>query len=310
MHEMPGFADRVIAASESKDSVLVVGLDPNVDYFPNVLAPTQESGRAVAQAMSQFNRLVIDAVADYAVAVKPQLAYYEAYGSEGIRALEDTIRYAQSKGLLVIQDAKRGDIGPTASAYAQAYLYPSSPLCGDALTVNPLLGADGLSPFVEAATQHGHGIFVLVKTSNPSAGQWQDLIATDGGTLSQRIAAYVADIARNYRGEHGYSAIGAVVGSTYPQDALALRSIMPRSLLLVPGLGAQGGRAEDLAGYFDAQGQGALVSSSRGITYRYCAVTPEWKHATVDQVFAIIREAAVTSQRALNNARHQSQRIR
>ena len=231
---MPGFADRVIAASESKDSVLVVGLD----YFPNVLASTQESGRAVTQAISQFNRMVIDAVADYAVAVKPQLAYYEIYGSDGIRALEDTIRYAQSKGLLVIHDAKRGDIGPTASSYAHAYLHPSSPLCGDALTVNPLLGADGLSPFVEAATQHGKGIFVLVKTSNPSAGQWQDLITASGGTLSQRIAAYVADIARNHRGEHGYSAIGAVVGSTYPQDALALRSITPHSILLMPGLGA------------------------------------------------------------------------
>lgn len=263
------FADRVCAAVRAKASVVTVGLDPTLSLMP---APLADKGRwspqAAAEAIFDFNRLIIDSVSDLAVAVKPQLAYFEAYGSAGMAALEKSTRSASEAGLLVICDAKRNDIGPTAGAYAAAFLERRAGdgwgvFC-DALTVNPYLGADGLMPFVNVAAANDKGVFVLVKTSNPSSVEIQDL-PTEGGFVYEAVASRVAALAHALIGQSGYSLVGAVVGATFPETGAALRGILPHCIFLVPGFGFQGGTAGDIRPYLARDGLGALVSSSRGV---------------------------------------------
>lgn len=291
-------ADRIWAEMHRKNSVLVVGLDPDPARFPASLLSEQDAPlNDVADAIEAFGRIVIDAVADHAVAVKPQLAYYERYGSLGIRALERTIRYAHARKVLVVNDAKRGDIGPTSAAYAQAYL------AGDMVTVNPYLGRDGYMPFVEEAGRHGRGLFILLKTSNSSSADLQDVQLANGEPMYVHLAKDLNRLAADTAGGCGYSFVGAVVGATFPQEAELLRRLLPHTLFLVPGFGAQGGKAEDLRGFFDARGGGALISSSRGILYAYMQDEPDWRELTRAEVYSSIRLAALTAKEQVNEVR-------
>lgn len=257
----------------------MVGLDPRIEQLPGALRTKGLcSSAAAAASVLEFNRRVIEAVAPYAVAVKPQAAFHEALGWRGFRALEETIKSAREAGLLVIADAKRGDIGPTAEAYATAIL---DRMDADAATVNPYFGEEGIAPFLSRAAA-GKGIFVLVRTSNPSSAEIQDL-ATPGGRVCERVARMVARWGEPYLGECGYSAVGGVVGATFPNEVSHMRSLMPRTWLLLPGYGAQGATAQDCAGAFDAAGLGGVVNSSRAIIYAFAkGPTRDWQKAIAE----------------------------
>lgn len=263
------FADRLAAAVRGKGTPVLVGLDPRAAQLPDPLRPKdQHDPTAVAAAYSEFCRGVIDAVAPLVAAVKPQSAFFEELGSPGVAVLVDVIRYARDRGLLVILDAKRGDIGSTAEAYAAGMLGPSSPWGGDALTVNPYLGDDSLDPFVAVAKERGAGVFVLVKTSNPGGRTFQDLTAADE-PVYRHVARLVDSLAASSLGESGYGAVGAVVGATYPAQLAELRAAMPHTWFLVPGFGSQGGAAADVAAAFDQRGLGAIINNSRNIIFAH-----------------------------------------
>jgi orotidine-5'-phosphate decarboxylase len=269
------FADRLMAAVRAKRNPVLVGLDPRAESLPTGLI-AGEGLEAVAGAFVSFCRGVIDVVAPLVPAVKPQAAFFEQLGPAGMRALKDVIDYAASKGLLVILDGKRNDIGSTAQGYAEAYLGAgvASPWGCDALTVSPYLGDDSLTPFVETAKAHGAGIFVLVKTSNPGGKRFQDLVA-EGRALYRHVGDYVETLAASTTGTGGYGLAGAVVGATYPEQLAELRQAMPHTWFLNPGFGAQGGTAKDCAAAFDASGLGAIVNNSRGIIFAHSR--PEYK---------------------------------
>ena len=264
------FGDRLIAVVREKRCPVVVGLDPRWDQLPAPLTTgiTVGDRAAIARAYFRFCADVIDVVAPLVPLVKPQAAFFEQLGPDGMVALGEVIRQARQKGLLVILDGKRNDIGSTATAYADGYLGESSAWQADALTVSPYLGADSLEPFVDVAIDRGAGLFVLVKTSNPGGGQFQDLVA-DGRSLYGHVAEFVQELASNTLGEHNYGAVGAVVGATYPEQLGELRAAMPSAWLLVPGYGSQGATARDVAGGFDNEGLGAVVNSSRGIIFAH-----------------------------------------
>jgi orotidine-5'-phosphate decarboxylase len=260
---------------------VVVGLDPRLEALPEgiLAACCQQHGatpRAAAEALWQFNRGIIDAIHDLVPAVKPQLAFYECYGVEGMRAFGRTVQYAREAGLLVIADAKCNDIAATAAAYAEAFLgVPTvsgqgtpSDFAADALTVTPFLGRDGIEPFIACARQYGKGLFVLVKTSNPSSSEMQD-VPVNGGPLYEHLGRLVEVWGADDLGRYGYSIVGAVVGATFPEQSRRLRALMPHTLFLVPGYGAQGATAADVVGCFDAAGQGALINASRSIIFAY-----------------------------------------
>ena len=272
--------DKLIENTIRTKNPSVIGLDPDIGKIPacyKVNAKSNNPFEAIANVIYEFNRDVIDTVADLVPAVKPQMAFYEKYGSYGVAAFEKTVAYAKSKGLVVVEDAKRNDIGNTAGAYADGHLGCVELLDGsctpsfdaDFLTVTPFLGSESLHPFIEVCKKNSKGIFVLVKTSNTSSGDIQDVVASDGMTISQSIAKYVSEQANTFTGEHGYSSIGAVVGATYPEEAVSLRKLMPKSYFLVPGYGAQGGGAKDILPCFNTDGLGAIVNSSRGILYTH-----------------------------------------
>lgn len=258
-----------------KNAPIVVGLDPKLSMIPDRLRTeaAREGGTAVesaARSFFLFNKEIIDAVFDLIPAVKPQSAMYELLGIPGLQAYRDTIEYAKSKGLIVIGDIKRGDIGSTSEAYALAHLGKVSidgaeyePFGEDIATVNPYLGSDGVKPFIEVCKTYGKGIFVLVKTSNPSSGEFQDRII-DSRPLYEHVAKKVDEWGREVRNGE-YSAVGAVTGATYPEEGKRLRELMPHTMLLVPGYGAQGARGSDLKYFFRKDGSGAIVNSSRGI---------------------------------------------
>jgi orotidine-5'-phosphate decarboxylase len=266
------FADRLDSAVRARRTPVLVGLDPRAESLPKAILPksTQVSLEETAAAYAAFCHGVIDVVAELVPAVKPQAAFFEQLGPVGMFALADVIRYAHERGLLVILDAKRNDIGSTATAYAQGMLGPGarSPWGADAMTVSPYLGEDSLQPFVETAVEREAGIFVLVKTSNPGGGMFQDLVA-NGQPVYRHVAEYVERQTVAIVGTCGYGAVGAVVGATYPDQLAELRSAMPHAWLLVPGFGAQGGAARDVAGAFDPHGLGAIVNNSRGIIFAH-----------------------------------------
>ncbi len=273
---MPSFADRLNSAVRRCRTPVLVGLDPRMESLPAGILPNRNeaSWAEIAAAYGRFCRGVIDVVAPLVPAVKPQAAFFEQLGPDGMTALADVIRYAQQKGLLVIFDGKRNDIGSTATAYAQGLLGAEgqSPWGADALTVSPYLGDDSLQPFIEVAQKRSAGLFVLVKTSNPGGRMLQDLVA-DGRPLYRHVAEYVERKAVETVAACGYGAVGAVVGATYPAQLAELRSAMPHTLFLVPGFGSQGGTARDVAAAFDAHGLGAVVNNSRGILFAH-AVKP------------------------------------
>jgi len=250
------FADALIQAVEKKQNPTCVGLDPRPEMVPEFL---KENG--IANSFFEFNKGIIDAVHELVPIVKPQIAFYEVFGPDGLKAFVDTVKYAQSKGLLVIADAKRNDIGSTAQAYAKAMFESNN---ADCVTVNAYLGSDGVKPFVEYCKQD-KGIFVLVKTSNPSSGELQDK-DMEGKPLYAQMAGLVNTWGEESIGTNGYSSVGAVVGATYPEQASELRKVMQKNIWLVPGYGAQGGGAKDVLPCFNNDGLGAIVNSSRGIT--------------------------------------------
>jgi len=279
---MKNFADRLAGKIKEMNNPTVLGLDPKLDYVPAFIRDKWARGESNAQiasarAILEFNKALIDATCDIIPAVKPQFAYYEMYGIEGLRILKETIDHARAKGMIVIADAKRNDIGATAQAYA-AGIIGSTPLIdgsevamidADAITLNAYLGIDGIEPFLKVAQESGKGMFILVRTSNPSAGDFQDLTLEDGRSVHQAVADKVNEWGLSLIGESGLSSVGAVVGATWPELAKTLRGRMPRAFILVPGYGAQGGDADSAACSFTDHGDGAVVNASRSLMCAY-----------------------------------------
>ncbi len=270
---------KLIEKIQKTKAPICVGLDPMLSYIPEHILKRSfgefgETLAGAADAIWNFNKEIVDATWDLIPSVKPQIAMYEQFGIEGLKAYEKTVRYCQDRGLIVIGDAKRGDIGSTSAAYATAHLGSvtvGSTVCRafdtDFLTVNPYLGTDGVKPFVDVCRSENKGIFVLVKTSNPSSGEFQDQLI-DGKPLYEHVAAKVVEWGADTM-EGAYSNVGAVVGATYPEMGAILRRLMPHTYFLVPGYGAQGGTAQDLKACFNEDGLGAVVNSSRGIIAAY-----------------------------------------
>ncbi|MGE3314024.1 MAG: orotidine-5'-phosphate decarboxylase [Planctomycetaceae bacterium] len=275
---MTNFAARLHDAVRSKGTPALVGLDPRFDQLPAKIleaARRREPDCAAAQVASAFEEFccgLIDVVAPLVPAVKPQAAFFEEYGHHGTRALARVMRHARDAGVIVICDAKRGDIGSTAEAYARAYLAGEDPdaasWCSDALTVNPYLGADTLEPFVKVGAERGAGIYVLVRTSNPGAKTFQDRVCDDL-PMYRHVARTVEELAQRTTDGSAYGFVGAVVGATYPKELAELRAAMPHTPFLVPGYGSQGGTAADVSAAFDSDGLGTIVNSSRGINFAY-----------------------------------------
>lgn len=269
--------DRLIEKIIEKQNPTMAGLDPKLAFIPQHIldAAVEKYGKtleAAAEAVLQYNKGLIDALADVIPAVKPQAAYYEQYGWAGVKALYETVQYAQSKGLFVIMDAKRNDIGATMEAYSTAHLgtvevfgETAEPFGSDALTVNGYLGTDGIKPLLNVCKARDRGIFVLAKTSNPSSGELQDQKLESGKTVYETMADFCEEWGAETRGKYGYSAVGAVVGATYPAQLQELREKAPHTFFLVPGYGAQGGGADDAAPAFDKNGLGAIINSSRAV---------------------------------------------
>jgi len=269
--------DRMIEKIVETQNPTVAGLDPKLSYIPNYIldAAVEKYGKtleAAAAALVEYNKGLIDALCDIVPAVKPQAAYYEMYGWQGVKALAATIAYAREKGMFVITDGKRNDIGATMEAYATAHLGTTDvfgeevdAFGADALTVNGYLGTDGIKPLLKVCGEKDKGIFVLVKTSNPSSGELQDQKMESGMSVYETMGAFCETWGEAVMGKYGYSGVGAVVGATYPAQLGEMREKAPHTFFLVPGYGAQGGAADDVAPAFDKNGLGAIVNSSRGI---------------------------------------------
>ena len=292
--------DRLIENIIEKQNPTVAGLDPKLDYVPASVrdacfAQYGKTLEGAAAALLAFNKAIIDQICDIVPAIKPQAAYYEMYGWQGVRALAETIAYAQQKGMFVMTDGKRNDIGTTMEAYATAHL-GTTDVAGeaidafgaDALTVNGYLGTDGIQPLVKICQEKDKGIFVLVKTSNPSSGELQDLKLTNGASVYEQMGRMCEQWGEALPGKYGYSGVGAVVGATYPEQLKEMREKAPHTFFLVPGYGAQGGGAQDAKNAFDKNGLGAIINSSRGIM---CA----WKKQglTEDDFAAAARSEAL-----------------
>ncbi|MBI1902986.1 MAG: orotidine-5'-phosphate decarboxylase [Planctomycetia bacterium] len=264
------FCDRLAAAVQQRGNPVLVGLDPRLENIPEPLrrGVERKDRAAAARCYAEFCRGVIDAVAPLVPAVKPQAAFFEQLGPAGMAALYEVIQFAREAGLVVILDGKRNDIGSTAEAYADAYLGEASAWQADAVTVSPYLGQDSLLPFVNVAQARHSGVFVLVKTSNPGGGMFQDVLV-EGRPMYARVADVVESLAAKTAGPCGYGCVGAVVGATWPAQLAELRSAMPHTWFLVPGYGSQGGKAADVAPAFDESGLGAIVNNSRGLIFAH-----------------------------------------
>jgi len=296
--------DRLVTKIRDLSAPIVVGLDPRPEQIPShikdeTFAREGRTPRAVAEAFLLFNKGIIDQIYDIVPAVKPQIAMYEQLGPIGIDAYFRTIRYAKEKGLIVIGDIKRGDIASTAEAYSTAHIgklniegtdaanpeYSSA----DFITINPYMGFDSISPYIDDCKNHDKGLFILVKTSNPGSRDVQDVVTEGGKPVYAHVGALVSEWGKDFVGEWGYSMIGAVVGATHPEESAELRKAMPHTFFLVPGYGAQGGSGKDLEGIWDGDKYGAIVNSSRGITGAYQTK----KFGAPDKDFALSARAAV-----------------
>ena len=271
--------NKLISNIQKTHAPIVVGLDPMLGYIPEhiktkAFAEFGETLEGAAEALWQYNKEIVDCTWDLIPAVKPQIAMYEQFGIEGLKAFKKTVDYCKAKGLVVIGDIKRGDIGSTSAAYAAGHIgrvqvgsKTYAPFDEDFITVNPYLGSDGIKPFLDVCKEEKKGIIVLVKTSNPSSGEFQDRLI-DGKPLYEIVGEKVAQWGEEFMGD-SYSYVGAVVGATYPEMGKALRKVMPKTFILVPGYGAQGGKGADLVHFFNEDGLGAIVNSSRGIIAAY-----------------------------------------
>lgn len=271
------YADR-LSQRITSTSPICVGLDPALSKLP-------EGINKNAEGMKEFCMGIIDSTHDLVACIKPQLAYFEVLGWEGMKVLFEVSEYAKSKGLMVIADGKRNDIGPTCEAYAEAYLGKNTPF--DALTVSPYLGTDGIAPFIEKAVENEKGMYVLVKTSNPSSLDVQDL-PTGDEAVHETVAQLVESLAMQHLGDNSLSCVGAVVGATYPEELKYLRTLMPHVPFLIPGYGAQGGTAEDIVHGFLADGTGAVVNASRSIIF--ASSGPDWKEAARREAMKMVEE--------------------
>ena len=292
--------NKLISNIRKTNAPIVVGLDPMLNYIPEHIQKKAfvefgETLEGAAEAIWQFNKEIVDKTYDLIPAVKPQIAMYEQFGIPGLVAFKKTVDYCKSKGLVVIGDIKRGDIGSTSSAYAVGHIgkvqvgsKTYAPFDEDFVTVNPYLGSDGVNPFIDVCKEEKKGLFILVKTSNPSSGEFQDQMI-DGRPLYELVGEKVAQWGEDCMGDE-YSYIGAVVGATYPEMGKVLRKVMPKSYILVPGYGAQGGKGKDLVHFFNEDGLGAIVNSSRGIIAAY----KQEKYANYgEEAFADASRAAV-----------------
>ena len=288
---MKNAIDNLIDKIKEKNNPTVIGLDPRYEMIPKCItqkyAPTLEGA---SKAIIEFNKRLIDATYDIIPAVKPQIAFYEMFGIEGMKAFKETCEYAKQKGMLVIADIKRGDIGSTAEGYSNAFLGKTkigskeeSIFDVEFVTLNPYMGIDSIKPFIEDCKKYNKGIFVLIKTSNPSSGDIQDVKMENGEELYTKVAKLVENWGEELRGEYGYSSVGGVVGATYPEQIESLRKIAPHTFFLIPGYGAQGGKANDIAKAFDSNRIGGIVNSSRGLM---CAYKSElWKEKYSEDEF-------------------------
>ena len=288
---MKNAIDNLIDKIKEKDNPTVIGLDPRYEMIPKCItqkyAPTLEGA---SKAIIEFNKRLIDATYDIIPAVKPQIAFYEMFGIEGMKAFKETCEYAKQKGMIVIADIKRGDIGSTAEGYSNAFLGKTkiankeeSIFDVEFVTLNPYMGIDSIKPFIEDCKKYNKGIFILIKTSNPSSGDIQDVKMKDGEELYTKVAKLVENWGEDLRGEYGYSSVGGVVGATYPEQLESLRKVAPHTFFLIPGYGAQGGKANDIAKAFDSNGIGGIVNSSRGLM---CAYKSElWKDKFTEEEF-------------------------
>lgn len=303
--------NKLVANIQKTNAPIVVGLDPMMKFIPKhitdkAFAEKGETLEGAAEAIWQYNKGIVDAVYDLIPAVKPQIAMYEQFGIPGMIAFKQTVDYCKEKGLVVIGDIKRGDIGSTSAAYATGHLgkvqVGSNSFYGfdeDFATVNPYLGSDGVNPFIDVCKEEKKGIFVLVKTSNPSSGEFQDKV-TEGRPLYEIVGEQVNKWAETCMGD-AYSYVGAVVGATYPEMGKVLRDIMPKSYILVPGYGAQGGKGKDLVHFFNKDGLGAIVNSSRGIIAAYQSDAYKEKFAPENYADAS-RQAVIDMQKDIAEA--------
>ena len=286
MKSVATFSDNLLGVIDEKRSCVCVGIDPNFALLPEAVAGSADrraaSPRQAVDAFYKFVVGVLEATAEHAACVKFQSAYFEQYHAEGVEAYYSLIAEARAKGLLVIGDVKRGDIGATSEAYAAGHLLPmegSDADTPDAITVNAMLGLDTLEPFADVAAGAGKGLFVLVRTSNPGSADFQDVALADGRTWSEALADRLNGLAGRYVGQRGYSAIGAVVGATQPHTVASLRRRLPKSIFLLPGYGTQGATADMTRAAFDENGLGAIVSASRSVLYPTARAGEDWKSA-------------------------------
>ena len=288
---MTNIMDKLIDKIKETNNPTVIGLDPRYEMIPEYIKNKyQKNLEGVAKAIVEFNKALIDATYDIIPAVKPQIAFYEMYGLEGMKAFEETCKYAKEKGMIVIADIKRGDIGTTAKAYSNAFLgktkigeQEESIYDVDFVTLNPYMGIDAIKPFIEDCKKYDKGAFILVKTSNPSSGDLQDLKLENGEEVYTKVVKLVEEWGADLVGKYGYSSISAVVGATYPKQLQDLRKIAPHTFFLIPGYGAQGGKADDIALGFDENGIGGIVNSSRGLM---CAYKSDlWKDKYTEEEF-------------------------
>lgn len=290
------FIDILIEKIKIMNNVSIVGLDPKLEYVPLFIRKKAYESygndlKGAAEAIWEFNKNIIDYIYDIVPAIKLQLAYYEMYGLEGLETFTKTIKYAKEKGLIVLADGKRNDIGSTAESYSSAFLgrtvledKTKAIFDVDALTINAYLGVDGVAPFIDDCIKYNKGIFILVKTSNPSSGQIQDETNQQGQKIYEVMSSYVNEWGSKLIGKYGYSSVGAVVGATYPEQAKIIRKIIKNSYILVPGYGIQGGKSSDLIEFFNEDGLGAIVNASRSIM---CAYKSDlWRNIYNEEQFA------------------------
>jgi len=306
---MKKIIDVLIDKIKETNNPTVIGVDTRYDMVPDcVKAKYGTDIKGMCDAMLEYSKALIDATYDIIPAVKLQSAYFEMYGVEGIKVLKTMIDYCQEKGMVVMVDAKRGDIGSTSKGYSNAYLGKNEVdgektgiFDTDFLTVNPYMGSDCVMPFVEDCKEYNKGIFVLVKTSNKSSGEIQDLVTQDGETIYTKVGKLVEKWGEECRGEYGYSSVSAVVGATYPKQLQELRALMPHTYFLIPGYGAQGGKAEDIALGFDKNGLGGIVNATRSLM---CAYKSDlWKDKFSEEDYAkATRAEAIRMRDELNNA--------
>lgn len=306
---MPNQIDKLIEKIKNTNNPTVMGLDPRYEMLPQCVTDKYpKTLEGVANAIIEYNKALIDATYDIIPAVKPQIAFYEMYGIHGMQAFKETCKYAKEKGMIVIADIKRGDIGSTAQGYSNAYLGKTkiadkeeSIYDIDFVTVNPYMGTDCVKPFVEDCKKYDKGLFILVKTSNPSSGELQDIKLENGQEVYKKVAELVEEWGAELIGENGYSSIAAVVGATYPKQLQELRNLAPHTYFLIPGYGAQGGKAEDIALGFDKNGLGGIINASRSLMCAY--KSDRWKDKFEEKDYAqATRAEAIRMRDELNEA--------